>query len=82
MVANRGEIAIRVFRACHEMDIETVAIYAHADRKSLHLQKADESYEVGRGKEPVAAYLDIDSIVQMAVEVGLNCLNILGRGVV
>src|SRR3546814_6249663 len=59
LVANRGEISIRVMRAAAELGIRTVAIYAHEDRFALHRFKADESYRVGRGQKPIAAYLDI-----------------------
>ena len=60
LVANRGEIAIRVFRACNELSIRTVAIYSKEDSSSLHRYKADEAYLVGEGKKPIDAYLDID----------------------
>ncbi len=66
LVANRSEIAIRVFRAANELGIRTVAIFAHEDRFSMHRFKADEAYQVGEGKGPVAAYLDIDSIIAIA----------------
>ena len=66
MAANRSEIAIRVFRAATELGKPTVAIYAQEDRFCMHRFKADESYQVGRGKGPVAAYLDIDSIIEIA----------------
>lgn len=66
MVANRGEIAIRVFQACTELGMQTVAIYSEADSLSLHRYKADEAYLVGEGKPPVAAYLDIDGIINLA----------------
>ena len=66
MCANRGEIAIRVFRACTELGIETVAIFSEEDRVHLHRYKADEAYLVGRGLEPVAAYLAEDEIVELA----------------
>jgi pyruvate carboxylase len=66
MCANRGEIAIRVFRAATELGIRTVAIFSHEDRLHLHRYKADESYLAGRGRAPVAAYLDIDDIVAIA----------------
>lgn len=66
LVANRSEIAIRVFRACTEMGIRTIAVYSAADRLSLHRYKADEAYEIGQGKSPVAAYLDMDSILAVA----------------
>jgi pyruvate carboxylase len=61
LVANRSEIAIRVMRAAAEMGIKTVAIYANEDRFALHRFKADESYRVGEGKKPIAAYLDIEA---------------------
>ena len=67
MAANRGEIAIRIFRACTELGIRTVAIYSHEDRFSLHRYKADEAYLVGKGKEPVAAYLDWEGILELAL---------------
>jgi pyruvate carboxylase len=63
LVANRSEIAIRVFRSAHELGIRTVAIYAHEDRFALHRFKADESYLVGRPGEPIRSYLDIEGIV-------------------
>ncbi len=63
LVANRGEISIRVMRAAHELGIKTVSIYSQEDRFSLHRMKADESYLVGEGKGPVEAYLDIEDIV-------------------
>jgi len=66
MCANRGEIAIRVFRAATELGIRTVAIFSHEDRVHLHRYKADEAYLVGRGRSPVAAYLAIDEIVALA----------------
>ena len=67
LVANRGEIAIRVFRACTELGIQTVAIYSEQDRLHLHRYKADEAYLVGAGKEPVRAYLDYEEIIELAV---------------
>ncbi|MCF6149773.1 MAG: pyruvate carboxylase [Candidatus Kuenenia sp.] len=66
LVANRSEIAIRVCRAAHELGIRTVAIYSHEDRFALHRFKADEAYQIGTGKNPVKAYLDIDGIIQLA----------------
>src|SRR5690606_8839377 len=75
MVANRGEIAIRVFRACNELDIRTVAIYSQEDQLSLHRYKADEAYEIGRGKGPVEAYLDIDGIVELATRLGVDAIH-------
>jgi len=75
MVANRSEIAIRVFRAAAEMDISTVAIYAEEDRLSLHRFKSDEAYRVGAGKGPLQAYLDIDDIIATAVRVGVDAIH-------
>ncbi len=66
LCANRGEIAIRVFRACNELGIRTVAIYSEEDRVHEHRHKADEAYLVGRGKRPVQAYLGVDEIVDIA----------------
>ncbi|MBB5022585.1 pyruvate carboxylase [Desulfurispira natronophila] len=66
LVANRGEIAIRVFRACTELGISTIAIYSKEDLLSLHRYKADEAYLIGEGKGPIEAYLDIDGIISLA----------------
>ena len=66
MAANRGEIAIRIFRAATELGIGTVAIYSTEDRLSLHRYKADEAYLVGKGKGPIDAYLGIDEIIALA----------------
>jgi pyruvate carboxylase len=66
MAANRGEIAIRIFRACTELGISTVAIYSEEDKLSLHRYKADEAYLIGKGKGPVDAYLSIDEIIALA----------------
>ena len=68
LIANRSEIAIRVMRAAAELDIRTIAIYANEDRFALHRFKADESYLVGAGKKPIAAYLDIEDILRVARE--------------
>src|SRR4249919_3530516 len=67
LVANRSEIAIRVFRSAHELGIRTVAIYSHEDRFALHRFKADEAYRVGKPGEPIRAYLEIDAIVALAL---------------
>jgi pyruvate carboxylase len=75
MAANRGEIAVRIFRAGTELDLRTVAVYAQEDRLSLHRYKADEAYLVGPGKGPVAAYLDIGSIVAVAQEKGVDAIH-------
>ncbi|MGB1316233.1 MAG: pyruvate carboxylase [Chitinophagales bacterium] len=66
LVANRGEIAIRVFRAATELHIETVAIYTHEDRYSLHRYKADEAYCIGKEDEPLKPYLDVEEIIALA----------------
>ena len=63
LVANRGEIAIRIFRACHELGIRTVAIYSEEDKCSLFRTKAHEAYLIGRNKGPVEAYLNMDEII-------------------
>jgi pyruvate carboxylase len=75
LVANRSEIAIRVFRAATELGMRTVAIYAQEDRLSMHRFKADESYQVGEGKGPVGAYLDIPGIVGLAKEHGVDMIH-------
>ncbi|HEX2855457.1 MAG TPA: pyruvate carboxylase [Opitutaceae bacterium] len=75
MAANRSEIAVRIFRAGTELDLRTVAIYAQEDRLSIHRYKADEAYQVGAGKGPVAAYLDIESIVNIAKEKGVDAIH-------
>ncbi len=75
LVANRGEIAIRIFRAADELGLETVAIYSREDRFALHRFKAMESYLVGRGKEPLQAYLGIEEIVRVASDVGVDAIH-------
>ena len=75
LVANRGEIAIRVLRAETELGIATVAIYSLEDRFALHRFKADESYLVGAGRSPVQAYLDIDDIVRIAVDAKVDAIH-------
>ncbi|HJW26660.1 MAG TPA: pyruvate carboxylase [Rhodocyclaceae bacterium] len=75
LVANRSEIAIRVLRAAAELGIRTVAIYAREDRFALHRSKADESYLVGEGQKPIAAYLDVDGIVRLAKRVGADAIH-------
>jgi pyruvate carboxylase len=75
LVANRSEIAIRVFRAATELGLRTVAIYAQEDRLSVHRFKADEAYLVGEGKGPVGAYLDIPGIVALAKEKGVSYIH-------
>lgn len=68
LVANRGEIAVRVFRACNELGIRSVAIYSEQDKMQMFRQKADEAYLVGKGLAPVAAYLNIEEILKIAKE--------------
>ncbi len=75
MAANRSEIAVRIFRAANELNLKTVAVYAQEDRFCIHRFKADESYLVGQGKGPVAAYLDIDSIVATAKAKGVDAIH-------
>ena len=75
LVANRGEIAIRIFRACKELGIRCVAIYSEEDKNSLFRTKADESYRVGKGKSPVDAYLAIDEIIELAKAKGVDAIH-------
>ena len=75
LVANRGEIAIRVFRAATELGIETVGIFAKEDEQSLHRFKADEAYLVGEGKKPTEAYLDMDDIIRIAKQSGADAIH-------
>ena len=75
LVANRGEIAIRIFRAAREMGIRSVAIYSEEDRLALFRTKADESYEIGKGKSPLDAYLDIDEIISLAKKKGVDAIH-------
>jgi pyruvate carboxylase len=75
LIANRGEIAIRVMRAANELGIRTVAIHSREDRFSLHRTKADESYLVGDGKGPIDAYLDIADIIRIAAEARVDAIH-------
>ncbi|RFB19197.1 pyruvate carboxylase [Bacillus sp. HNG] len=75
LVANRGEIAIRVFRACTELNIRTVAVYSKEDAGSYHRYKADEAYLVGEGKKPIDAYLDIEGIIEIAKENDVDAIH-------
>src|SRR5665648_2376 len=75
MVANRGEIAIRVFRALNELGIRTVAIYSNEDKYSLFRSKADEAYLIGEGKSPVNAYLNIEEIISLAIKKGVDAIH-------
>ncbi len=74
LVANRGEIAIRAFRAAYEMGITTIAVYAHEDRNSQHRLKADESYQIGDTGHPVRAYLSVDEIIRVAQQAGADAV--------
>ncbi|MCF6353035.1 MAG: carbamoyl phosphate synthase, partial [Cyclobacteriaceae bacterium] len=72
LVANRGEIAIRVLRAASEMNIRTVAVFTYEDRFSLHRYKADESYQIGDDNDPLKPYLDIEGLIALAKAKGVN----------
>lgn len=75
LVANRGEIAIRIFRAASELNIRTIALYTYEDRYSLHRYKADEAYQIGEKDDPLKPYLDIDLIVQTAKENNVDAIH-------
>ena len=75
LIANRGEIAIRVMRAANELGIGTVAIYSQEDRFSLHRTKADQAFLVGEGKGPLQAYLGIEEIVAVAKRAGADAVH-------
>ena len=75
LVANRSEIAIRVFRAATELGIATIAVYAEEDKLSLHRFKADEAYQIGKGKGPVEAYLSIDEVIRVAKEAKADAIH-------
>ena len=75
LVANRGEIAIRIFRACTEINVKTICVYTFEDRYSLHRYKADESYQIGEDTAPLKPYLDIDEIVRVALESGADAIH-------
>lgn len=75
LVANRGEIAIRILRACKELGIRGVAVYSEEDKNSLFRTKADEAYQIGRGKSPVDAYLSIDGIIELAKAKGVDAIH-------
>ena len=75
MAANRGEIAIRIFRAANELGIRTVSIYAEEDRFSRHRFKADEAYQLDASKGPVGAYLDYEGIVALAKSKGVTMIH-------
>ena len=75
LIANRGEIANRIIRACHELKIKTVAVYAKEDEYGVHRFKADEAYLIGAGKKPIEAYLDIDDIIRVAKMTGADAIH-------
>lgn len=75
LVANRGEIAIRIFRACRELGIRTVAVYSEEDRTALFRTKADESYLIGKNMGPIEAYLNIDQIIDIALKKGVDAIH-------
>ena len=75
LVANRGEIAIRIFRACNELKIKTVAVYSREDSGSYHRYKADEAYLVGLGKKPIDAYLAIEDIIRIAINANVDAIH-------
>ncbi len=75
LVANRGEIAIRVFRSAHELGIRTVGVYTHEDRYALHRLKADEAYLIGRPGEPILSYLDHEAIIALAKQKQIDAIH-------
>jgi pyruvate carboxylase len=75
LVANRGEIAIRVCRSAHELGIRTVAIYSHEDRFAIHRLKADEAYRIGIPGEPIRSYLNIEAIIALAIEKEVDAIH-------
>ncbi|NRB64855.1 MAG: ATP-grasp domain-containing protein, partial [Saprospiraceae bacterium] len=75
LVANRGEIAIRILRAASELRLQTVAIYTYEDRYSLHRYKADEAYQIGMNNDPLKPYLDIEEIIRIAKENGVGAIH-------
>ena len=75
LVANRGEIAIRVLRASSELRIRTVAVYTYEDRYSLHRYKADEAYQIGLDDDPLKPYLDIEEIITLAKQKGVDAIH-------
>src|ERR1700748_3066264 len=75
LALNRGEIAIRILRAPNELRLRTVAVYSQEDRLSLHRFKADEAYQIGEGKGPVQAYLDVEGILALAKEKDVDAIH-------
>ena len=81
LVANRSEIAIRIFRSATELGIRTVALYTQEDRYALHRFKADEAYKLGTQGEPIRAYLDIENIISVAKRTGAEVVFSNGEGI-
>ena len=75
LAANRGEIAVRIFRACYDLGIHTVAMYSKEDTFSLFRTKADEAYLIGENKSPLGAYLDIPEIIDLAKRRGVDAIH-------
>ncbi|ODN72568.1 biotin carboxylase N-terminal domain-containing protein [Methylobrevis pamukkalensis] len=75
LVANRSEIAIRVFRAANELGLRTVAVFAEEDKLALHRFKADEAYQIGKGLGPIEAYLSIPEVIRVALESGADAIH-------
>ena len=75
LVANRGEIAIRILRAAAELNIKTIAVYTFEDRYSLHRYKADESYQIGKNDDPLKPYLDMDELIRVAKREGADAIH-------
>ena len=75
LIANRGEIAIRIIRACHELGIRTVSVYSNEDKLALFRTKSDESYLIGNNKGPVEAYLSIEEIISLAIKKGVDAIH-------
>src|SRR5579875_3192842 len=75
LALNRGEIAIRILRAANELRLRTVAVYSQEDRLSLHRFKADEAHLIGQGKGPLQAYLDVDPIIELALEKDVDAIH-------
>ncbi len=75
LVANRGEIAIRILRECNEIEIKTVAVFTYEDRYSRHRYKADEAYQIGAEDAPLKPYLDIESIITIAKDSGADAIH-------
>ena len=75
LAANRGEIAIRIFRACHDLGLHTVAMYSNEDTNSMFRIKADEAYLIGENQSPLGAYLDIPAIIDLAKRRGVTAIH-------